>query len=284
MTYFAFRNLELFFRDKTAVILSLLAEVIIMVLYIVFMRDNLLEIFTGVKNIEMILDSWMISGIMGITPVTASMGAYGIMIEDRMGKIDRDLSISPLSDAEVISGYLLSAALAAVIMSLAVLVMSEIYMQLMYGDVAGRGNMARIYAMICMSSLCCSAMILLPVYFIRSSNALAGCCTILGALIGFLTGIYLPIGSLSENVGMIIKYFPVSHGVAVFRQLLTIPVIETYMNAGSRTAAGFNEYMGIYFTDSGEQISASIHIIILVLSAAACTALVIMLRKCMRTR
>ena len=41
----AYRNLLLFFKDKTTVFLSFLAEFIVIVLYILFIRDNLIENF-----------------------------------------------------------------------------------------------------------------------------------------------------------------------------------------------------------------------------------------------
>lgn len=282
MVYLTLRNLELYFRDRTAVILSLLAEVIVMVLYIVFMRDNLLKTFDGLNNADMILDLWMIAGILGITPVTASMGAYGIMIEDRAGEREKDFLISPLSDTTVISSYILSGVLASVIMSFAVLVMFEIYIMIVYGRMAGIGNIIMLYVIIVIDSLCCSALTLVPVSFIKSSNALAGCCTILGALIGFMTGIYLPIGSLSENVGIIIKSFPVSHGSALFRQLLATDVIEESIGQGSYTSEVFMEYMGIYFTYDGDKISPQTEVIILIGTAVVCTIAAVFIRKCMR--
>ena len=57
MLDFAFRNLVLFFKDKTAVALSFLAEFIVVGLYILFMRDNLIGGFAGVTNVEALLDA-----------------------------------------------------------------------------------------------------------------------------------------------------------------------------------------------------------------------------------
>lgn len=284
MTELVFRNMELYFRDRTSVLLSLLAEVIIMVLYIVFMRDNLLESFQGLEKTDAIFDAWMIAGILGITPVTAAMGVYGIMIEDISGKRDRDFVISPLGDLSIMSSYLISAAISAILMSLIVFILSEMYMELMYDEMVGIGNTAKIYSMILINSVCCAAMTILPVMFVKTGNALAGFCTILGALIGFMTGIYLPMGSLGENVSCLIKAFPVSHGVVVFRQLLAEPVIELYMDAGSEAAADFMEYMGVYFVRSGERAAVSDDILILIVSAAVCLTSVMIIRKCRKRR
>ena len=87
---FAIRNLLLYFKDRTAVLLSFLAEFIVIGLYILFIRDNLLEQFSGIQNVDVLMDVWMIAGILGITSVTTTMGAYGIMVDDKVKKIEMD--------------------------------------------------------------------------------------------------------------------------------------------------------------------------------------------------
>ena len=76
MIDFALRNLVLFFKDRTAVILSFLAEFIVVGLYILFIRKNMITSFAQIKGIELLMDTWMIAGILGITSVTTTMGAY----------------------------------------------------------------------------------------------------------------------------------------------------------------------------------------------------------------
>ena len=95
MFILAGRNLTLVFRDKAVVCLSFLAEAIVIVLYILFIRDNLLKQFPDVENIKLLLDVWMIAGVLGITAMTTTMGAYGIMVEDRAkGIMDGEIRIT----------------------------------------------------------------------------------------------------------------------------------------------------------------------------------------------
>jgi multidrug/hemolysin transport system permease protein len=44
--------------------------------------------------------------------------------------------------------------------------------------------------------------------------------TLLNTLIGFLAGLYFPLGYLSEKVAIIIKVFPLSHAASMFRKIL----------------------------------------------------------------
>ncbi len=253
MLDFAFRNLVLFFKDKTAVALSFLAEFIVVGLYILFMRDNLLDGFAGVANAEALLDAWMIAGVLGITPVTTTMGAYAIMVEDRARKIERDFMTSPMHKASLFAGYMLSAVIIGFCMSLLLLLLSAGYMYAWHDVQLLTVDIVDLLYVTGVNTLASASLVLFLVSFIKTSNALAACCTIMGALIGFLTGIYLPIGNLPEGVDLLVKCFPISHGVALFRRILTEPFLADSFGSGqSEGAMQFVEYMGVRYYFDGQ--------------------------------
>ena len=272
MDRFGLRCLELFFKDKSTVILSLLAEIIIMILYIIFIRDNLLDRFYTIENIEIIMDSWMLAGIIGITPLTAAMGAYGVMISDKAGQINRDFNTSPMRPAAKINGYIFSAAASGIILSFMVLIMAEVYLMVTYDTVAAAGKMIHVYMLILFNSITSSAIVILPVSYLKSSSALSSCCTIIGSLIGFLTGIYLPIGSLDQTVQTIIRSFPISHTIVLFRQELTCGFVDDAM--AKDMALTFREYMGIEFLADGEVVPACISLLIPAVTGLICVLFV----------
>ena len=250
---FALRNLILFFKDKTAVVLAFLAEFIVVGLYILFMRDNLIGGFAGVTNVEALLDAWMIAGVLGITPVTTTMGAYAIMVEDRARKIERDFVTSPMHKASLFAGYMLSAVIIGMCLSVLVFGLALVYMYGWHDTNLLTVDIADLIYVMGINTLASASLVLFLVSFIKTSNALAACCTIMGALIGFLTGIYLPVGNLPEGVGALVKYFPISHGVALFRRILTEPFLaDSFGNRQAEGAMQFAEYMGIRYYFDGQ--------------------------------
>ena len=268
MLDFALRNLVLFFKDKAAVVLSFLAEFIVVGLYILFMRDNLISGFAGIKNVEVLLDAWMIAGLMGITPMTTTMGAYAIMVDDKAKKIARDFMISPMHKSSLFTGYMLSAVIIGFCMSLLLLGVSVAYMYIWHDANLLVVDMADLFYVAGVNTVASASLVLFIVSFIKTSNALAGCCTILGALIGFLTGIYLPIGSLPEGVGTLVKCFPISHGVAIFRRILTEPFLaDCFGSAQSEAAVQFAKYMGLWYYFDG-QIFAEKNSLLLLMGTA----------------
>lgn len=260
------RNLLLFIRDKSVVLLSFLAEGIVLVLYLFFMRDNFLKQFEGIKNVDLLLDVWIVAGILGITSMTTTMGAFGIMIEDRVKNIRRDFLVSPIRSGSLMGSYLITASIIGSGMSLLVMLMAQGLMFRLYEIPLLGKNLPAIFASIILITVSNSCLLLFGMSFLKSNNALASCCTLVGALIGFLTGIYLPMGSLPAKVELMLHFFSPAHGVALLRQLLMEPFIEQSFE-NPEVAGAFSKYMGIRFYIGEHQMSRQGHGIILLVAA-----------------
>lgn len=283
MIDFAFRNLVLFFKDRTAVILSFLAEFIVVGLYILFIRKNMLESFTQIENIELLMDVWMIAGILGITSVTTTMGAYGIMVDDKVKRINMDFVTSPIRRFSVLGGYMSGAVVIGLFMSVFLFLVSAVYILHGYQVQLGGGQGIKLFMLLGLVTISNSSMVLFLVSFLKTSNALASCCTILGALIGFLTGIYLPMGNLPEGVQWLVKCFPVSHAVVLLRQSLMEPHINDVLgNIESEAARTFMEYMGVRYMWDGNVVTQRESVLILGISAGIFFVLTITKVHCVK--
>ena len=96
MITFINRNLKMFFRDKTAVFFSLLAVFIVLGLYIVFLGDVWVDSFKRNKRCKNLMNCWIMAGLIGVTSVTANIGAFGIMVEDKSKNKIKDFVVSPM--------------------------------------------------------------------------------------------------------------------------------------------------------------------------------------------
>ena len=88
------RNLKVFFRDRSSVFFSLLAVFIIIALYAVFLGDTITGGMEDVDGIDFLMNSWIIAGILAVISMTSTLGAFGIMVEDRAKKIVKDFTRS----------------------------------------------------------------------------------------------------------------------------------------------------------------------------------------------
>ncbi|MCL5071623.1 MAG: ABC transporter permease [Actinobacteria bacterium] len=261
------RNLKLFFRDRTSVFFSLLAVFIIIGLYVLFLGNMMVSNFKNLlgESARFNIDSWVMAGLLSVTSITTTMGAFGTMVDDTTKKISKDFSSAPLKRSQLAGGYVISSFIIGIIMSIAALVIAEIYI------VAGGGKLLeflpllKLLGVMLLSVFASSSMVFFIVSFFKSINAFATASTIIGTLIGFLTGIYIPIGVLPSAVQTVIKIFPVSYSGALFRQIMmNTPMSIAFKNAPVQVVDNFKQTMGVVYYLNGKEISPLVSILILV--------------------
>ena len=103
---------------------------------------------------------------------------------------------------------------------------------------------------VCLSALCANAMMYFATLFIKTENSFSGFSTITGTLIGFLMGIFMPVGNLPGGVQWVVRLFPMSHAAAMFREILAGANLEV-MFAGAAdapmTLEQFKVFYGVVF-------------------------------------
>lgn len=269
------RNLKVFFRDKSSVFFSLLAVFIIIGLYVLFLRDTIMTGFEGMGDDAVhMLDNWIMAGMLAVTAITTTMGAFGIMVEDRAKNIMRDFTTAPIRRTSLVLGYVTSAFVVGMIMSLAALVLAEIYVAAYGGSILTLFELLQVILIMLLSVFASSAMVFFMVSFFKSVNAFTTASTVLGTMIGFVTGIYIPIGNLPSAVQFIIKIFPISHAGALFRQVMMArPIEAAFAGAPVSMVGEFEQEMGVSFNFGGESLGPWGSVAILAVTAVVFFAL-----------
>jgi multidrug/hemolysin transport system permease protein len=261
------RNLKLFFRDRTSVFFSFLAIFIIIGLYVLFLGNMMVNNFKELlgSNARFIIDSWVMAGILSVTSITTTMGAFGTMVEDTAKKISKDFSSAPLKRSQLAGGYIMSSFIIGVIMSIVSLIIAEVYILANGGKLLELMSLLKLFGVMLLSVFAGSSMVFFIVSFFKSSNAYATASTVIGTLIGFLTGIYIPIGSLPSGVQTAIKIFPISHAAALFRQIMMeAPMSTAFANAPVQVINGFKQTMGVVFYFGSTELSPIANILVLI--------------------
>jgi len=269
MINFAVRNLKLYFRDRSSVFFSLLAVFIIIGLYAVFLGDVWLDSASGLENARFLMNSWLVAGLMAIASVTTTMGAFSVMVDDQAKKIYKDFYSAPVTRGRITGGYLISAFLIGIIMSVIMLAVTQAYILMTGGALLGLSALVKVLGLIVLSAFANTALICFIVSFFRTQSAFGTASSLIGTVIGFLTGIYLPVGSLPQSVQLIIKIFPVSHAAALFRQvIMQAPMDAAFANIPVEYLNGFKESMGVVYNIGGHTIAPVASIAILIASSA----------------
>jgi multidrug/hemolysin transport system permease protein len=250
------RNLLLFFRDRANVFFSLLTVFIIIGLYVLFLGDSMEQSLRerlgfDSEKIGVTMASITLAGMVAVTSVTGSLGAVGVSIADKE-RAAKDFLTSPVSRGKITLGYMLGSAVVGLIMTFAALALSMTYIAANGGSLPGAADLARLLPTMVLSVLSGNAIVFFISVFIKSQNAFVALSTVVGTLIGFLMGIYIPVGQFPAAVQWVIKCFPMSHAASMFRMALADGELSAlFANAPPEVLSDFRETYGIVYSYGG---------------------------------
>ena len=107
------RNIKVYLKDKTAIIFSMMTQIIILGLYLLFLKQNYVDSMTSMLDgfniktednlINALVNSWLVSGVIGTSVVTVAMNSLSVMISDKQNKIDYDYNASSVKAVRLFS-------------------------------------------------------------------------------------------------------------------------------------------------------------------------------------
>lgn len=223
------RNLKIFLKDKANIFFSLLSPLIVLALYVLFLgrtqTDSMMEALTqmGISNataekaVQSFCDSWMLVGCLSCACVTVPMCACGVMVQDKRRGITADLLASPVPKWLPSAAYFLSVLAAGLAIAGAVLAIGFVWLAasgswyLSFLDVLG------CIGVLILSVLSSSTLLILVVSFLRSEGAFTGLNVIVGTVIGFFIGAYMPITFFPKGIQYFTLFIPGSYSAGLFR-------------------------------------------------------------------
>ena len=273
------RNLRLYFRDRLGVFFSLLAAIILFLLYTLFLGSlqttGLEEAFPDAPDgsVKTFVDSWAFAGIVAITAVTTGLGAFNAFVEDGTTGRFRDFLVSPIRRSQLILGYLLSSFVIAVLMTMFVLVASVAYLFFVDGLVLTIGQLVLTVAYLLLSCAAYAALSAFVVSFVKTQGAFAALSTIVGTVLGFLCGAYIPVGSLPEGVANVINALPFGQSSMLIRQQFTETALQEFAGDQPEALDGLRESFGITASVGDWDVTVAYVIVVLAAMAVVFTTL-----------
>ena len=152
--------------------------------------DGIRRVVGDITGIRPLVDSWIMAGLLSVNAVTISLGVLGTMVSTSSTS-DFPTSSWPRSAARAaVASYLISAWVIGFLFSLIALVAGELY--IVRGEAPSQSNMLTVVGMIALAVVSSSSIMYLLASFLRSGSAFGTLSTLLGTLIGFITGVYVP--------------------------------------------------------------------------------------------
>ncbi len=225
------RHTKLFFKDKLSVFFSLMSVFIIILLYVLFLSENITSNLPAFKDKEVFVFLWMFAGIIAVTTATATLGAYGKFIEDKVSKKSEDLLITIMTSRQLAYSYIIYSVIVGIIFTILLLLFGYIYTLINFQTTIHIS--VSLVTVIFLSIFMHTLLFYVITANLKTMSAFSGLSTIVGTLIGFLAGIYIPIGLLPSYLQKVITLFPTTQSTLLLKDLLMKDVLEPMQHAMS---------------------------------------------------
>ncbi len=254
------RNILVFVRDRAAVFFSVLSMLIVLGLMVIFLGNmntrevvDLLAAFGGERdtvadqnNAGCLIQMWTLAGILAVNSLTVSMTVMGNMIEDETLNRLASFYVAPIKKIQLAVGYVGASFLIATGMCVLTLFAGELYMVICGHALLAFTDICKLIAMIMLNAFIYSSIAYLLAMVVHTSSAWGGILTVVGTLVGFAGGIYLPMSAMPNGVANVLKCLPVLHGASMMRTVCIRDIAEkTFAGLPKQVLDGFYESMGV---------------------------------------
>ena len=233
------RNVLLFFKDWQSILFSLLTSIIVLVLYLLFLKgtfvsaiQSAMEQYPGLasmvpqKDIDMFANLFLLSGILGSAMISVPFSCITVLVKDRANKVDYDILATPMKRGQIIFAYFVSAVLSSTLLTGIILAIGLVGISLQ-GDTHLNGiQLVKAFAVVALGSISASAIFMIVVLFFKSVSACEAFFGILSAASGFVIGAYIPISQFSNGVQTVCNLFPASQITIMLRNILLNGLLE----------------------------------------------------------
>ena len=233
------RNLLLFFKDWQSILFSLLTSIIVLVLYLLFLKgtfvsamQSAMEQYPGLvsmiaeKDIDMFANLLLLTGILGSAMISVPFSCITTLVRDRASKVDYDILVTPLKRGQIIFAYFVSAVFSSTLLTGFILAIGLVGISLQGYTHLNGIQLVKAFAVVALGSISASAIFMIIVLFFKTVSACEAFFGILSAASGFVIGAYIPISQFSDGVQTVCNLFPASQITIMLRNILLNGLLE----------------------------------------------------------
>lgn len=249
------RNLLLFFKDWQSILFSLLTSIIVLVLYLLFLKGTFvvainkeMEQYPGLasmvveKDIDMFANLLLLTGILGSAMISVPFSCITTLVRDRANKVDYDILATPMKRGQIIFAYFVSAVLSSTLLTGIILTIGLVGIRMQGNIYMNASQVVKAFSIVALGSISASAIFMIIVLFFKTFSACEAFFGILSAASGFVIGAYIPISQFSNEVQTVCNLFPASQITIMLRNILLNGLL-THINT---SLAGADQGMFVF--------------------------------------
>lgn len=226
---FTARNVRLFFKDKGMFIGALIAPLIIMMLYALFLHRVFLQSFDSIlggfsvsdATVNGMVASYELASVLAVCCVTVAFVANMNMVADRVNGVRADITVTPAKGHVLVLGYYFATAIVTLTVCYVATAVGFCYIAGM-GWAMTAGETLAVLLDVFLSVLFGTALSSIVCYFLKTSGAISAVSTIVSSVYGFICGAYYPISQFSAGMAKAIMCLPGTYCTGLFHSHLLL--------------------------------------------------------------
>lgn len=214
----------------------MMTQIIILGLYLLFLNQNYVDSLNSMfdsfhttvddKLIDSLVNSWLVSGVIGTAVITVAMNALTVMISDKQNKIDYDYSASSVKGSTIVMSYFSGAVINTIVISAVLLTAGIVFWCVSGSQLPQFTELLQLYGLVILGSVSAVIILMFFVSFFKKNSSYAAFNTLVSVAIGFVIGAYIPVTQFSDSVQTLVNLVPGSHVAGMIRNILVNPCIN----------------------------------------------------------
>ena len=230
------RNMLVFFTDKGTMFFSMLTPMIILLLYLLFLKNTLLfsiqDAASALRNLisdkdmSQLVNGLLLTGIISSALITIPYNALEIIVRDREDKVDLDMLSTPVKRSAILLSYFCASVFAAFIQTMIVLLCGIGILSIEGSLYLEFADIVKLIGTVFLGTVSSTAVFMIIMMFFKSMGSCSAFMGILSAISGFVIGAYMPLSQFNRTVQNICNLFPATGITVLIRNYLTGGVLR----------------------------------------------------------
>lgn len=295
LIHLANRHFLVFIKDKLTLFFSLLGPLIVILVFLLFLKNIQVDTVLGYlrkigihgsgsnikKEITKLVLNDMFGGVVATSIITVSFATCSKVVDDKISGVSRLYMASPIKSSILTGSYILAAFFTSFVINLTVYFISIIVLAATGAFYMTIADVFINIALIFFGVMSATTIFIVLVEGLTKATQVTTLGSIIGATSGFFLGAYVPLSQLGNFVQKAVLMLPGTYTVNVLKEgYLKKAVVEVSKKIGDTNGAlreVFNWKLK-YFNDNEVPIYASF--LVLILSSLIFFIAYVLIKKC----
>ncbi|MDR0832220.1 MAG: ABC transporter permease [Bacillales bacterium] len=243
------RNIKVFLRDKMGVFFSFLSVIIMLFLYFAFLGKTYSASFSEYvsdKNLINFLSlSQMMGGVLVINTLSLAVGVSGTLVNDQNNNALDSLLVTPIKRYKITLAYYLSVLFITYVLTVLMWLITVLYVGFTTTYWYSFSLIIIIVLVLLLFTIISTAIMVFLATIIKSSAAFGALASIIGTVIGFMSGIYMPLVVLGQGTKYVASCVPFTHMTIFLKGLMLKEPLSYVPFLSGEALKEVRDYLGI---------------------------------------